>query len=149
MDHSGILRPHLYRVFLTFIFSVLLLLSILPFLLPLDEVGGWGQRIASGVVALILFGLVLRVARLKIVIKDGCVSLYQLARTRRTPLSGIDSVTVLDSGEVLPWRIPVVTLKGGRELRLDEFRSLRRSSESIAERTCRTLMEAKEKSAAE
>ncbi|WP_261570659.1 hypothetical protein [Frankia gtarii] len=145
MAKSEILRPRLYRAFLMSSFSVLLFLSILPFLLPLDEVGGWGQRIAGGAIGLIIFYFVLRIARLKIVIKENCVILHQLARTRKISMSNVSSVDVLDSGEILPWRIPVVTMDGGRELRLDEFRSLRRFPESIAERTSRVLIDAKEK----
>lgn len=137
-----VLRPRLYSWVMTVPAMAFGAIGLSGLVVSADEVGGMGGRIFSGAMATLSTLLIVRLIRLRIVVGDVGISLHRIQNTRKFSWSEINSTSIVDAGEVLPWRIPVLSLKNGKTLRLDEYRSLRRDpSLSIAESVVRLLVD--------
>ncbi|CUU54839.1 hypothetical protein Ga0074812_103329 [Parafrankia irregularis] len=141
-----VLRPRLYRWLATAPAFGFALVGVAGLMVPSEDAGGVGGRIVAGLIAATAIFAIVRILRLRVVIGETGVSFVRLQRSRRIGWDEIDSSIVVDAGEILPWKIPVVSLKSGRELRLDEYRTLRKDpASSIAESVVRALGDAQNK----
>jgi hypothetical protein len=145
IDSTGaVLRPRLYRWLAVMPCLIFGMLGASGLTVPADEAGGLIGRMFCGIIIAVSAAFIVRILRTGIFINEAGVRFRQVGRGGFYAWAEIEAIDVTDAGEIIPWRIPVVSLRGGKLLQLDEYRTLRRnSSASIAESVERLLAEAK------
>lgn len=111
-----VLRPRLYSWLMAVPAMGFGAIGLSGLVVSADEVGGVGGRVFSGAVAALSLLVIVRLFRLRVVVGDAGIRIRRVQNNRNFSWSEVDSISIVDAGEILPWRIPVLSLKNGKYL---------------------------------